>query len=155
MGPGEMAKIYAELEKYDAKQWKRCYPRNYQEYKPHEYFTPKTVARQMHTTSAKIELGYIGDAEKYEVFWASKMAQLGVPQYWVERDLMTAMEHTTPPMVLDWYHMGFPREAAAFMVPKGSLVHEKDGPASFIAYSRHKIGEEIPSLARAGPVTWT
>jgi hypothetical protein len=155
MSPEELHRADRLSEKADPELWKRCYPKNYQPYKTDIYSPPKAVARLMFNLTKKIESGYMGDCEKYEMMWACRMAQQRVPQYWVAPDLLQAILHTTPPLTLDWYNMAFPREAIAFLLPRGFLTHKDEGNIELISFSRHKIGEDIPSIASKGPITWT
>lgn len=152
----EKEATWRDIERADPAQWRRCYPRIYNQYKPDEYASPKHVARQMFVAAGKIESNRVGDSERYEIMWASTMAQYQTPVYWVTRDLIQAIMHTTPPYTkLDWYHMPMPKPAAAFLIPKGELVHPVEGECQFLSYSRHKIKEEIPALNRSGPHTWS
>lgn len=90
----------------------------------------------MATIALKIAQNTIKESEIYEFQIASHLTKYRVPMYWIGADLAEALGKTTPPGAIDWYNMHMPFEAAVFMMPKGSLVHQTDGDCSFICYAR-------------------
>jgi hypothetical protein len=153
--PEQLKAMYDVIEKKDHDLWVRCYPRIYSDYKPGLYGSAKDPARQMWCCASKVEMGFLGDSEKYEMMWASQIARSRCPQYWVTPDLVEAIMQTKPPMNLAWHDMNLPHEAASFMLPKGAITHKKDGDLVFVSYTRNKQGVDIPSLARKGPRHFT
>ena len=155
--PEQEREIWDQMEKEFPDLWRRCYPRIYQPYKSNEYASPKVVSRQMFVIASKVNMDRIGQSEQYEIFWASQMAKYRTPIYWVSRDILQMVMHTTPPYKQwDWYNMPLPMPAAAFLIPKGELVHPTEGNCLMLAYSRHKVREDIPSLATEnGPKIWS
>lgn len=154
--PESYQQLWKLQEELDPEMWRRVYSRIYENYKPNLYASPKEVARQIFSLVQKVETGYLGDSEKYEMIWASHMYKWKFPIYWVAPDLYDAVRQTTPPIEkLDYYNMAMPFNAAAFMIPKGKLIHPTEGEVYFIAYSRHKAYEVFPSVARIGPKEWS
>jgi hypothetical protein len=136
--------------------WRRCYPRIYDEAVKGQYGSVKNVSGDMLGAALKIEEGALGENEKAEIVWASKLAAYRVPTYWLTRDIAEALKQTTPSQVIDLATINLPFEAAAFMVPAGTLKHDgAEGEAVFVSYVRTFIDEDIRSLARRGPQFWT
>lgn len=131
--------------------WAKCYPRIYQE-TGGSYESPRVVAADMVGAAAKVEQGYFGENEQADLIWASKLAQYRVPLFWVSQPLAEALKRTTPPQSLDIRTMKFPFDAAVFMLPRDTLLHDTDeGEAAFVSYVRTRLGDPIRSLARTGP----
>jgi hypothetical protein len=158
--PGaDKAAVYREAERIYPALWKRCYPRIYREYKPGEYCSPKDISFTMLSAAKKVEYGAkvvkkLGYSDIHEIQWASAMAAWRTPLYWVEREFAEAVRLTVPPYELDWYHMGMPYPAAAFLLPKGLMRHGTEGDVRWIGYARQHQSDAVPSLAEAGPNTW-
>ena len=139
--PEQRRMYYDLLENEYPKLWAKCYPRIYEEPRCGQYYSPKTVAREIAGVGLKFLLGVAGQSEKYEFLIASQLARFSVPTFWISRDMVTAIQKTIPPVELDWYDMHLPFEACAFYLPKGSLVHPQEGDISFIAYARFRKRE--------------
>lgn len=149
--PEHQRQIWNDTERLYPELWRQCYPKIYSDYKPGEYYSPKSVARQIFGSIMKIKIGAIGESEKLECFWASFMARRRNPTYWVTRDVVEAVMRTTPPMQLDWYNMNLPYNAMAFMLPKGSLSHEEDGDVEFISFMRARRLDWVDNVTGLGP----
>jgi hypothetical protein len=137
--------------------WARCYPRIYDEVRSGQYVSVKDIAFDMLGTALKIRDGYMGANEKAEIVWSSRLASYRVPTYWLSAPMTEAIKQTTPPAKLDLREMKLPFEAAVFMLPRGSLVHETDeGEATYMSYVRTTLGDEIRSLesAKHTPQFW-
>jgi hypothetical protein len=155
--PDQVKQMWRDMEAARPDLWRKCYPRMYREYKSNEYHSPKMCARQMMGVGLKVEQGWVGQSEYYEIVWASNLAKYGVPMQWVTKDMMQAIMQTVPPIELDWYNMKLPFPAMTFMIPRGTLVHPTEGDATFVSYSRLRIGESVPALAvspRNGALNW-
>lgn len=152
--PEQRRAIWADVERMDPELWHRCYPRIYEPYKPNEYASPKEPSQQIYGVAKKIEMGFVGESEKYEMMWACKQVQYRVPLHWVGRDLVEAVMHTTPPMEYDWYHEPLPLPAMTFMLPNGALTHPLEGNTTFVSFSRNRMNEDVPTCANGGPRTW-
>lgn len=151
----EEAVLIEEVKREAPDLWKRCCPRIYDEQDCGKGFYPvRKLATQLFGVAFKVAAGIVGEAEKAEIMWASRMAQFRVPTYWVARDMAEAIKQTTPPVKLAWHDAPFPMEAAAFMLPKGSLVHPLEGDAVFVSFSRCRKGDWVPSIAPGGPAEW-
>jgi hypothetical protein len=59
-----------------------------------------------------------------------------MPQLWISLEMAHAIKQTTPPIDLDWTKMKLPLPGMIFMVPRGALVHARDGDVLFIAFGR-------------------
>ena len=149
--PAEERMIWEETEKRYPLLWRRCYPRIYNDYKPGDYYTPKSVARTIFGIAMKLEMGAVGESEKIECMWASFMARRKNPTYWVTRDMIEAVMKTTPPLQVDWYNMPMPHSAMAFMLPKGALGHAIDGDFEFVSFMRARREDWVDSVADSGP----
>jgi hypothetical protein len=150
--------IHTALETNRPELFRRCYPRIYEEPACGSYYSPKEVAFQMMATALRVEHeGMGGESQTAELVWASRMATLRVPIYWIGHDMSQAIQQTVPPVEFDWAKTPLPFDAMAFMVPKGTLPHvEKDeGEAMFVAFVRAKSQDEIPTLATMGPRHFT
>jgi len=144
--PEIKAVLYAEMEKAEPDLWGRCYPRHYSEAPAcGQYYSPKSVARELIGVAMKMKSGVIGKSEQYEFLFASQLCRFRVPMFWLGKDLAVAISKTIPPMALEWNTMPMPFEAMTFMVPKGTLVHPLEGDASFIGFARFKAGERLES----------
>lgn len=122
--------------------WRACYPRIYDVPRCGIYHSPQSVAKQMALIAIKMANGIVGESEIYEFSLASHLAKYNVPMYWLSQNVTEALMHTTPPGTIEWYEMPLPFQAAAFHLPKGSLVHETDGDVLFFCYARLKAGEQ-------------
>lgn len=143
----EMAALRPEL-------WRKCYPRMYESVRG-QYASVKELASTLMGCAVKIEQGFHGENEKSEIVWASKLASYRVPIWWLTRDMAEALQQTTPPQTINLEEIKLPFEAAIFMLPKGTLVHEsEEGEATFVSYVRTHLGEEIRSLASGMPEVW-
>ena len=82
-----------------------------------------------------------------EAIWASRLAAYRVPIFWLGREITQALKLTTLPVTLNFTTMKLPFEAAVFMLPKGSLVHQVEATdVVCVSYARAAMGEEIPSI---------
>lgn len=143
-----LAQVYPKL-------WQCCYPRIYEEPSScGSYYSPKLIAGQLLSTAIRVgQEGLGGQSQIAELLWASRLANLRVPTYWVGRDMAQAIQQTIPPLEFDWVNTHLPFEAMVFMIPKGVLPHvdKEEGEAMFVSFVRMKNGEEIPTLAPTGP----
>lgn len=148
--------VYDELAAARPDLWAKVYPRIYEEVATNgQYCSPKDLACTLIGAAVRIEQGFLGDNEKTEVVWASKLTAHRVPCYWLTPDLAEALKLTTPPQTLNLQTMKLPFEAAVFFLPKGTLAHETDeGEATYVSYYRTELGEQIRSLARGRPEFW-
>lgn len=135
--------------------WRKCYPKVYNSI-PHDYASPKELAATLVGCALKIEQGFLGENEKAEIVWASKLTNLRVPLYLLTHDMAEALKLTTPPQMISLEEIKLPFEAAVFMLPKSVLVNEdaNEGDALFISYVRTHVGEQIRSLASGNPEFW-
>lgn len=149
-------KVLGMLEPAFPEVWAKCYPRMYKGSTCGDFCSPKEPAHQMLAIIAKIESGVFGDSEAVEIVWVSTLAQYRVPMYWVTKEILSAVQHTTPPFSVEWDKLHLPYEAMVFMLPKGVIVHGDAGvgECSFISYCRRRKGDPIPSLAPHGPRLW-
>jgi hypothetical protein len=137
--------------------WQRCYPRIYEEpSRCGRFYSAKEVGFQLLSTALRIKMegmGGVGQSQIAELIWASRLASLRVPTYWIGRDMAQAIQQTVPPMEFDWSTEKLPFDAMAFMVPRGVLVHEekREGEATFVSFVRVRKGDEVASLSTAGP----
>lgn len=147
--------VLETLEAREPELWRRCYPRIYEE--PSicgKYYSPKTISTELIATALRVrQEGLGGQSQIAEILWASRLASLRVPTFWIGHDMAQAIQQTAPPMLFDWANEKLPFEAIAFMVPKGALVHEEksEGEAVFVSFVRSKKGDEIPNLSPSGP----
>lgn len=137
----DLRAAYELFERENPTLWRLCYPRIYEEPKSGQYYSPKEPARQLFGITAKLEMGMIGESEKYEFMVASHLVKYGVPMFWLGADMALAIRKTTPPGDIHWYDMPMPFPACVFMMPKGSIVHPTEGDLAFIAYGRFRRGE--------------
>ncbi len=128
--------IFDAVEKDMPELWRTCYPRIYTEPKCGQYYSSKKPARQLASIAMKIRQGIVGRAEMYEFQLASHLTKFGVPMYWLGADMAEAIKKTTPPGEFNWFTMPMPFEAGVFMMPKGALVHKRDGDVPFVCYAR-------------------
>lgn len=144
----EIAKLRPDL-------WSKVYPKRYNSI-PNGYCSVKDIACTMLNCALKIENGWVGENERTEIVWASKLAKYRVPLYLLTRDITEALKQTTPPQIIELDDIKLPFEAAVFMLPQDALVNEDqlEGDALFISYVRTHLGEEIPSLAKGRPEVW-
>lgn len=138
-----------------AEEWQRCYPRVYKGKTYGDFYSPKRPSHQMLGVAAKVDEAIFGDNEEIEITWASLLAQHRVPLYFITRDILEAVTHTTPPFAIDWLNMKMPYGALVFMLPKGFLkVSEIEGDCTFLSYARVRKDVPMKSLATQGPHTW-
>jgi hypothetical protein len=152
--PNQQREVWQYVEATHKDLWRKCYPRVYREYKSNDYYSPKSCARQMVGVAIKVEQGWVGESERYEIVWASNLAKYNVPTQWVTRDMVEAIMQTVPPVELDWYNMRLPFPAMTFMVPRGSLVHPLEGDATFVSFSRMHLEDRVNNIARSYPKEW-
>jgi hypothetical protein len=139
----EAKAVYDFMEREHPEMWHICYPRIYEGPSSTLYYSPKEPARQLFAIGLKIREGMVGASEKYEFCAASQLIRYRVPMFWLGADMALAIRKTVPPQQIEWYDMPLPFEAAVFMLPKGSLVHQTEGDVSFVAYARLKAGQRI------------
>lgn len=143
--PQELHSLFEMVEKQMPELWHTCYPRIYTEPKCGQYYSPKQAARQLAAVAIKIQRGWIGGGEQYEFIAASHLAKYRVPMFWLGHDMTVAITKTTPPGKIPWYDMKMPFPACIFMLPKGTLVHPKEGDVTFMGYVRLREGERHTS----------
>lgn len=136
--------------------WQRCYPRIYEEPSCGKYYSPKEVSYQLLSTALRTAsegAGGLGESQLAELIWASRLANLRVPTYWIGDGMAQAIQQTIPPMEFEWSSTKLPFDAMVFMVPKGLLLHEdaKEGEAVFVSFVRVKDKDEIASLSSTNP----
>lgn len=137
--------VFDRIERDMPALWRVCYPRIYREPKCGRYYSAKKPARQLTIIGMKILQNLVAPSEIYEFHLASHLARFRVPMYWLSDSIAEALQKTTPPGAIDWYHMPMPFDAAVFMLPKGSLVHPTDGDVSFVCYARMPAGANFES----------
>lgn len=72
--------------------------------------------------------------------------QHAVPTFFVSTAFLRAIEHTNPPEDFPWAEMPMPHPGMLFMFEQGALQHPSDGPISFIAVGRTRVGTLKPNL---------
>lgn len=146
--------LYDTFEKMRPDLWRKCYPRVYEEPNCGKYYSPKELAYQLLAAAVRIDTeGVGGESQQVEIVWASKVANMRVPVYWIGHDMAQAIQQTVPPVEFDWVTTKLPLDSMVFMMPKGTLVHDdpKEGEAMFVSFVRVRAGDEIPSLSSGGP----
>lgn len=146
-------RFYEAVQNHRPELWHRCYPRIYEEPGCGQYYSPKEIGYQLLGTALRIEQeGVMGQSQMAEIVWASRLANLRVPTYWIGHDMAQAIQQTVPPVWFDWVNSPLPHEGAVFMVPRGILCHEEaEGDAVFVSYVRTRSGDQIPTLSPGGP----
>lgn len=144
--PDLLREIIRTVEQRSPGLWRTVYPRIYQE--PHKcgsYYSPKLLALDLFGIVTKTKVGAYGESEQYEFLSACHLAKYRVPQFWLGKDMATAIQQTMPPLTKwDWYNTPLPYEAAVIHLPHGTLLHEDpaEGEAGFITYTRLRKDEE-------------
>lgn len=131
------------------------YPRIYPNVS--RYFSPKifaahTVIHLVH--AAEIGLTNAPIATKLMVPGLSYAVEHQMPYMFITPELMDAVQRTDFKDDIDWPTIELPFDAGVFVLPRGSLVHPKDGEVGFIYYSRIGAGEYhtnkiVPGMGRA------
>jgi hypothetical protein len=121
--------------------WRLCYPRCYEDKRLGDYYSPKFLAFDLAASVLKRAMPGSARAELYDYLVANQLVRFGVPTYFVSRELIEAIAKTTPPLSIAWHDMQLPFDAAAFMLPKGTLRHSEEGDCPYIAYARLKKDE--------------
>lgn len=125
-------------------EWKLLYPRIYKDVG--RYNSAKDVAVDLSVALFYALRGVGLDPEKLTandklaVIAASDIVEKKVPVYYVAPQLIEAIIQTQPPEPLDWQNMHLPFESAAFVFPKGTLVHPTGGECGYLWYSRMRAG---------------
>ncbi len=124
--------------------WRLCYPRVYRNVGG--YHSPKRLAVDLAAILQNIQNAGLPSVSSGHMFGqlgigATKLIELRVPIFFVARDLLAAIQETTPPVEVDWRTLQLPFHSAAFMLPVGGLQHETEGEVAFIWYSRWKKDE--------------
>jgi len=127
------------------------YPRKYA--CPGGYASPKLAARifALHCRPEfirNVERGepIEGGVEASVFACGGRLASLGMPTYWVTRDLAQAAAQTSPPETLKLADIKFPMDGMLFMLPEGTL----DPPgqqASWLAVAKAQNREGKVSVA--------
>jgi hypothetical protein len=127
--------------------WAKCYPRVYDDACIGNYHSPRSIAWTLagnilarFTALAHPETDSM-QASAYDFILANHFAKFGCQTFFLSRGIFEAMEHTKPPVSIEWHEMQLPYESAAFMLPKGALTHPEDGDCAYLAYARLKFGE--------------
>lgn len=146
-------KQYEFIEQKFPDVWRRCYPRRYDDTGRGQYDSPKAVARAMMDAYLNyygtLQIGP-GQTEQSEAAWAALMSRYTVPTYYLSHDIAVALTQTSPSETLDCLSIKLPFPAAAYMLPKGVLVHPEYGDISFVGYSRTAGDTEIDCLLPFG-----
>jgi hypothetical protein len=140
------------LEKELPDLWRKLYPRIYQSPpKCGEYYSARDPAhmflQQLYFRGQAKRLKQHDDDNESRtdadsiLVMADLLQEYAMPQIWLGHDMAEAIKQTTPPMDLNWTTMKLPFPAMIFMLPKGSLVHPKDGNVRFLAYARMIVGD--------------
>jgi hypothetical protein len=135
-----------------------CYPRIYQEPESGSYCSAKSPARLLaevaYREADNAELDSDTEIRTYledqQLFLGSRPADFETPMFWLTESIAMALSLSTLPGEFNWIEMHLPHEACVFMMPRGSLVHKKDGEAEFIAYARLQASQEYESRLMAG-----
>jgi hypothetical protein len=132
--------------------WPLCYPRIYDNVSA--YTSPKAMAFDLatifmdHTTLFRRSTQLDQDTNRTAIigaasFHATRLTDLQVPTFFVERDLLMALSKTTPPEAIDWKALHLPFDAAAFILPAGAITVPGSGSISFLWYSRAFEGDTV------------
>jgi hypothetical protein len=126
------------LEKELPKQWRQLYPRIYRPPSCRgEFFSPKVPGHvfleRFNELRPKTELEVLRDPF---LLMMNTLIEHAMPQMWISKEMADAIKQTTPPIDLDWTTMQLPFPAMIFMLPRGAIVHPKDGDVRFLAYYR-------------------
>ena len=126
-------------------EWALCYPKQYQV--SSTYASPKQLALNLIEFLApqKSDPNKVEYSERMGYLAAANLIRLKVPLFFVAPDLFTSVQKSTPPGELDWVNMRLPFDSAAFVLPRGSLVHESRGEVDYLWYTRLRKHDPLPS----------
>lgn len=123
----------------------KFYPRVYEEVG--RYHSPKKCAAFFANMVAEMEtLGYQRAPTAYRLMLPAlePMAQRRMPMFFIAPDLMKAIQLTDFPGDIDWTTLKMPYEQGIFILPKGSVVHPKDGDVAMIVWARLEPNTPYP-----------
>ena len=136
--------------------WRAFYPRKYS--CPGGYGSPKMAARvfALHCKPAFMRSvvegrPVEGGVDAHIFVCGGVLASLGVPTYWVARDLAAAAAHTSPPESLKLGDIKFPMDGMLFVLPEGTL--DPPGARSSwlaVAKARSRAGGESVCFVTGG-----
>jgi hypothetical protein len=155
---GDMRRELDEVAHARPELWAKCYPKIYEGVDGGEYYSAKLVGYFLLCTAIKIERAevhmYQHFNETVEAIWASRLAAYRVPIFWLGREITEALKLTTLPTTLNLTTMKLPFEAAVFMLPKGSLMHQgEESEVVCVSYARAALDEKISSINPAAVKT--
>ncbi|MGA3082386.1 MAG: hypothetical protein ABSD44_13615 [Terracidiphilus sp.] len=133
-----------EFIKENPAEWQLLYPRIYKDVG--RYHSAKDVSVDLSFAlfyalrQAGLDTERLPSNDKLALIAASDIVAKKVPVYYVAPQLIEAIVQTQPPEPLDWQNMHLPFESAAFVFPKGTLVHPTGGECGHLWYSRMRAG---------------
>jgi hypothetical protein len=126
-------------------EWKLLYPRIYKDVG--RYNSAKDVSVDLCVAlfyalrEVGIDIDKLAPYDMLAVIAGSDIVARNVPVYYVAPQLVEAIIQTHPPEPLDWQHMHLPFESAAFVFPKGTLIHTTGGECGYLWYCRMRTGK--------------
>jgi hypothetical protein len=137
--------IASAFETENPAEWKLLYPRIYKDvgryHSAREVAVDLSVALYYALMETDLDPGNLATNDKLALIAASDIVEKSVPVYYVAPQLVEAIVQTQPPEPLDWQNMHLPFESAAFVFPKGTLLHATGGECGFLWYSRMRAGK--------------
>lgn len=127
--------------------WPRFYPRQYEDIGG--YYPPKRVAAALAmVTRTLIRTGIRGAPAAHRLLATAikPLVDHQMPMFFIAPDLVKAIQKTDFRDEIDWVDMALPFESGIFCLPKGALVHPKDGECNFIVWTRNRKGDCPPAF---------
>jgi hypothetical protein len=119
------------------------YPRIYEH--TGRYHSPRSMAVMIANVVAEmLRYGYHRSATAYRLMMPglAYMKEHRMPQFFLAPDLLEAVLRTDFDNDIDWLDLDLPFESGMLMLPKGALVHPKDGEIAMIMWARLKRGDQ-------------
>lgn len=126
------------------------YPRIYENVGT--YHSPKVISAYMATAAVETSMyGLERAPTAYKIMMGilSKLLEKRIPTMFISASMVKAVRATEFEGDIDWNAMKLPYEAGVFVLPRGALIHPKDGECCCILYGRIPAGDyriPVPNL---------
>ncbi|HXA24424.1 MAG TPA: hypothetical protein VNW90_19225 [Acetobacteraceae bacterium] len=108
------------------------------------YHSPRNMAVMIANVVAEmLRYGYHRSATAYRLMMPglAYMREHRMPMFFLAPDLLEAVLRTDFDNDIDWLDLDLPYESGMLMLPKGALVHPKDGEVAMLMWSRVRKGD--------------
>lgn len=133
-------------EKYLPRHFQTFYPRRYNDIGP--YSSPKTIAAYFCHSLYEVEqvgIHKAGTAIRLMLPALFDLARKRMPSFFIAPGLLNAVKQTDYKDPIEWQTMKLPHEHGIIVLPKGAVLHPKDGYVSHILWSRLHANETYPT----------